>query len=80
MCSRTQTTSGKEVTRTLTFEGEIKDDGELLEGSYTETIGGYTAQPIVTAGTFLVSRLSREEIRPDRRQIYLPIVLRGAAP
>jgi len=76
----TQTTSGKEVTRTLTFEGEIKDSGELLEGSYTETIEGYTAQPIVTDGTFLVSQLSREEIRSDRWQIYLPIILRGAAP
>ena len=76
----TQTTSGKEVTRTLTFEGEIRDDGELLDGSYTETIEGYTAQPIVTDGTFLVSRLSREEIRPDGWQIYLPITLKGSAP
>jgi hypothetical protein len=75
--SFTQTIGGRTVQRRLQFTGQLKQQGQLLEGTYKETIDGYTDRPIVTEGTFLVSRLSRLVETPTSGiKLYLPLVAR----
>lgn len=46
--------SGRQVTRSVRFEGEVLDEGRHLSGAYSEEIAGYTPEPITITGTFLL--------------------------
>jgi hypothetical protein len=48
--------NGRAITRKLSFSGKLSPAGDKLEGTYSETIDGYTPQPIATQGEFLVTR------------------------
>ena len=40
----------------MVFNGEVKEDGTVIEGTYSETLNDYTAVPVVSTGDFLVAR------------------------
>ncbi|MCP4541746.1 MAG: hypothetical protein GY832_31830 [Chloroflexi bacterium] len=48
--------SGREVQRSFTLVGEVLEEGEILQGTYTETITGFTPQPMVMVGIFMLTR------------------------
>ncbi len=48
--------SGRVVRRQFALVGEALEDGEILQGTYTETITGFTPQPMVMEGIFMVTR------------------------
>lgn len=52
----TSKVSGREVTRSIQFGGTIEDDATVIRGVYTETISGFTPQPLLVNGMFLASR------------------------
>ena len=54
------TVSGKSVTRQITLDqATVGDDGDSLTGIYTETITGYTPQPMQVIGRFVLVRPSQ---------------------
>jgi hypothetical protein len=50
------TVSGRTVQRRFVLTGAVLDDGNGLRGDYTETILGFTAQPMLIKGKFLLTR------------------------
>lgn len=50
------TINGREVQRTIAFSGAFDPATNELEGTYVETLTGYTPDPLVTEGEFLVTR------------------------
>lgn len=50
--------SGRTVQRKFTLVGEVTQDRNTLRGDYTETITGFTPQPLLVKGTFFL-------VRPD---------------
>ena len=44
------------VTRSFTIEGEVLDNGRILSGVYSETIEGYTHEPMQIEGNLLLSK------------------------
>ena len=49
--------AGRTATQQVVFSGEVKEDGTVIEGTYSETLNDYTAVPVVSTGDFLVARL-----------------------
>ncbi|MEZ4514739.1 MAG: Ig-like domain-containing protein [Chloroflexota bacterium] len=49
--------AGRTATQQVVFNGEVKEDGTVIEGTYSETLNDYTAVPVVSTGDFLVARL-----------------------
>lgn len=52
----TSVVSGREVARSLRIDGSAYEDGNVIMGAYTETISGFTPQPLIVNGMFLASR------------------------
>ena len=50
--------SGRSVQRQVTLAGSLLEAGNVIQGIYTETIQGFTPQPLLVGGTFLASRPS----------------------
>lgn len=50
--------SGRQVERSFTLAGEVFSNGDILQGRYEETIQGFTPEPLLITGTFLVVRPS----------------------
>ena len=48
--------AGQAITRSFTINGEVLGNGSILTGSYTESIIGYTKEPLQIAGSVLLSR------------------------
>jgi hypothetical protein len=48
--------SGRDVQRSFTLIGEAIESGEILQGTYTEIITGFTPDPMVMEGIFMVTR------------------------
>ncbi|MEM7113947.1 MAG: Ig-like domain-containing protein [Chloroflexota bacterium] len=48
--------AGRTALRIWRFDGEISQEGNSIEGNYTETVTGFITRPVVAEGTFLVSR------------------------
>lgn len=48
--------SGRMVQRRFVLTGVVLDGGDGLRGEYTETVLGFTAEPMLIKGTFLLSR------------------------
>lgn len=74
--------SGRQVTRALTIEGTVEEEGKLLRGVYTETISGFTPDVLVVNGNLLASRASAanasnvpvETPVPGNARVYLPVI------
>jgi hypothetical protein len=56
--------SGRTVERRFTLVGEVLNEGDVLQGQYEETIEGFTPDPLLVRGTFLVVRPSRSAATP----------------
>lgn len=80
------TISGREVARSFRLSGSIRDGGTTLQGQYTESIEGFTPEPITVNGEFLLVQ-SFERQRPGgpvpppppppgSDNVYLPVVRR----
>jgi hypothetical protein len=54
--------SGRPVQRRFTLIGEVLDDNNTLRGDYTERIIGFTPQPLLVTGKFLVTRPNGSEV------------------
>ncbi|MCB0111523.1 MAG: hypothetical protein KDE53_36625 [Caldilineaceae bacterium] len=54
--------SGRTVQRKFTLIGEVLDDGDMLQGSYQESITGFTPKPMLVKGTFLLVRPSGSSV------------------
>lgn len=52
----TRVVSGRSVQRKFTLTGEVLDNGNALQGTYAETITGFTPAPMVVQGTFHLVR------------------------
>ncbi|MEM7800435.1 MAG: Ig-like domain-containing protein, partial [Chloroflexota bacterium] len=63
--------AGRIALRSITFEGTLSVNGEVIEGSYVETITGFIARPVVSEGLFLVSRPSGIGTLPTQRQLLV---------
>jgi hypothetical protein len=50
--------SGRQVERSFTLEGEAVENGEVLQGIYSEVITGFTPKPMVMEGLFMLTRPS----------------------
>ena len=50
--------SGRNVERSFRFDGEAVENGEVLQGIYTEVMTGFTPKPMVTEGLFMLTRPS----------------------
>ena len=50
--------SGRTVQRRFVLTGEVLTGGDLLRGTYTETILGFKPHPMLVTGTFLLARPS----------------------
>lgn len=48
--------SGRNVTRSFRMDGTVEEDGNVIRGIYTETINGFTPNPLIVNGKFLASR------------------------
>lgn len=48
--------SGRQVQRSFSLVGQSLEDGEILQGLYTEIITGFTPRPLVMEGIFMVTR------------------------
>ena len=51
--------SGRVVQRSFTLVGTAQEDGDILQGLYTETMTGFTPKPMVMEGIFMVTRPPR---------------------
>ena len=54
--SFTGVVSGRTVQRKFVLVGVVADEGNILRGEYTETITGFTPQPLLVKGSFLLAR------------------------
>jgi hypothetical protein len=57
--------SGRQVQRQFTLLGEIAGEGDILRGTYAETITGFTPQPLMVRGRFLLVRPSGSTVVID---------------
>ncbi|MEM6904108.1 MAG: Ig-like domain-containing protein, partial [Pseudomonadota bacterium] len=48
--------AGRTANRTWAFSGQLSASGDLIEGSFTETITGFITRPVIAEGVFLVSK------------------------
>jgi len=48
--------SRRPIERQFVLTGDVLKDGDRIEGSYTETISGFTPKPMLVTGTFLIVR------------------------
>lgn len=44
------------ITRSFSITGDVLDDGNILRGTYSETIKGYTKKPLQIAGSVLLTK------------------------
>ncbi|MCB9116241.1 MAG: hypothetical protein M9936_00335 [Caldilinea sp.] len=49
-------TAGRTISRTVTLEGDVLDQGDTLRGIYSERIEGFTRKPLNVQGAFLLVR------------------------
>ncbi len=73
--------SGRQVQRSFSLFGEVWEDGEILYGQYTETITGFTPQPLTMQGLFMVVRPEPNQggTEPLEDSIFLPLILKSGA-
>jgi hypothetical protein len=71
--------SGRTVSRHFSLAGEVLKNGDVLQGQYEEVIEGFTPEPVMVTGTFLLVRpfgSTGTSAPPEDQFIYLPLVLK----
>lgn len=61
----TDTISNRQVLRSFIMQGLVLDNGEALEGHFTETITGYTPIPMEASGPFQLLRPALPSIESE---------------